>query len=166
MVTKTVDNKQRIKCAIDQRLADDTAYTLTLDHAAYPLLRSDVTFAFKTEPRLVAADYAYISNTESCVYFSTPLTLGSSAAYGFEKYFETVPASPIRSVMKNNALIYDETGKSMMNTVCKDIEGKTAYIIGTRFTPHVSYTLRAKVDFEDALGNHLAQPFEKKGIVA
>ncbi len=166
-VKKLVDDKYRLKCEIGQKLADDTEYALTIDRSSNEHIKADIVEKMKTAPKFIASDFTYVSNTESCIYFTSPLTSKYQGTYGLETQFETTPKSPIRSIREDDTSIYNEV-TNIYQTVdlCKSIPGKYAYVLGTRFQPHSSYDLRIKPTLGDQVGNPIAQPFEKKGIVA
>ncbi|MFZ4461350.1 MAG: Ig-like domain-containing protein [Patescibacteria group bacterium] len=167
MTTKAQDDKRRIKCELPDSLDYGVTYTLTIDQASNPHLRENVSRELKTFPKFEASDFTYVSNTQGCMYFTNLLAFGDYGTYGLEKHFETEPKSPIRSVVKDGIQQYDEvTGNSKVVKLCKDIPGKIAYVIGTRFNPHETYTLHTKSTLLDAVGNPLVANYEKKDIKA
>lgn len=165
--TKSLDDKRRLKCELPDSLDYGSMYVLTIDQASNPHLRENVARELKTMPKFEASDFTYVSNTQGCMYFTNPLSFGDYGAYGLEKHLETEPKSPIRSVTKDGIQQYDEiTGNSKIVKICKDLPGKIAYVIGTRFNPHETYTIRAKTTLLDAAGNPLVAAYEKKDIKA
>jgi len=68
-----IDNKKSIKLEILQNLENDNTYTINILKQTNPSLTKDLTFTYKTSPKLKINLFKFIDYSRSCLYVNNRL---------------------------------------------------------------------------------------------
>lgn len=178
-----VDNKKSIKLEILQNLENDNTYTINILKQANPSLTKDLTFTYKTSPKLKINSFKFIDYSRSCLYVNNRLdNLTNPWVSSWENGYYVNPEKFITlsnsGIIKNFSdwqyiedwqfqnslyeLSFDEKNKKLLDAwYCPEAgTWEVLYVLQTRLAPNESYKLDIK-NLTDVYSNSQNESFSR-----
>lgn len=162
-----IDNKKSIKLEILQNLENDNTYTINILKQTNPSLTKDLTFTYKTSPKLKINLFKFIDYSRSCLYVNNRLdnltnpwisSWENDYYVNPEKFINLSNSWIIKSFSEwqyiddwqfQNSLYelsFEEKNKKLLEKwYCPEASTwETLYVLQTRLSPNTTYKLNIK----------------------